>query len=83
MLQADWLMLVGMGGLFVVLGVALVVRGKSGEKGHHDLSAGMDVKDYLGQEVQPRFESLKVGGWIAIAVGLFMLAMGSAVWLWV
>lgn len=80
--QADWLMPLAMGGLFVVLGIALVVRGNSGEKGHQDLSAGMDVKEYLGQEVQPKFESLKVGGWIAIAVGLLMLAMGGAFWLW-
>ena len=78
----DWLILMGMGGLFILLGLVALIWGKSGRKGSYDLSPGMDVKGYLEQKVQSGSESLRVGGWIAIAVGLVMVALGGGFWLW-
>ncbi len=83
MLRADWFILMGIGGLFVIAGIALVVWGKRAESSYYDsLSTRTDVREFLGQESQPRFESLKVGGWIATAIGLLMVVMGGAFWLW-
>jgi len=82
MFYHDFLTMMVMGGFFVVLGLTLFISGKIGEKSYHDPSVGMDVRGYLEQDVQPKYESLKVGGRISIAVGLLMLAMSGAFWLW-
>jgi len=79
---ADWIMLVSLGGFFLVLGIALVGKGRSEDKDYYDLSSGMDVRGYVEHEPHPGSESLKVGGWIAIAIGLLMLAMEGGFWLW-
>ena len=82
--QSDWLMLVGIGGLFLALGIALIFWGRGEEKSYYnDISTHTDVREYLEHEPgRPEPGALKVGGWIAIAVGLVMLAMGGAFWLW-
>ena len=81
--QTDWLILMGMGGFFVILGIALVVRGKRAEDSYYSAqSARIDVREYLDHDPHPRFESLKVGGWLAIAVGVVMLVLGGGFWLW-
>jgi hypothetical protein len=81
--QVDWLILMGMGGLFLILGIALVIWGKRDESSYYNsLSTRTDVRKFLERESRPRFESLKVGGWLAIAVGLVMIAMGGAFWRW-
>ncbi len=77
MLSSDSFIALVMGGVFVVVGIALFVWGKIGERKYYDLSVGMDVTDYLEHGIEPWFESLKMGGAIAIAVGLFLLVIGS------
>jgi len=81
MLHHDCFIMMGMGGLFVILGIVSVVMGKRGEK-HYDTSAGMDVREFMESGVEAGSESLKVGGWIAIAVGLLLIVMGGAFLLW-
>ena len=80
----DWLILMGMGGLFILLGLAAIIRGRSEEKSYYDsLSTRPDVREFLEhrpQRSQPA--ALKIGGWIAVAVGLLMLAMGGIILLW-
>ncbi len=80
----DWLILMGMGGLFILLGVAANIWGKSEEKSYYDsLAARTDVREYLEHMPErPEPGALKIGGWIAIAIGLLMLVMGGAFWLW-
>ncbi len=81
--MVDWLILMGLGGLFLIVGIALVVGGKRAESSYYGSpSTRLDVKEYLGSDPNPGFESLKVGGWLAIAVGLVMLALGGGFWLW-
>jgi len=84
MLPADWLMLVGLGGLFLLLGIGLIVWGKGEEKGYYDaISARTDAREFLEHEPgRPEPGALKIGGWIALAIGLVMLAMGGGFWLW-
>jgi len=77
MLHRDFFIMMAMGGVFLVLGIASFVRGKSSEKHHYEPSPGTDAKGYLESDVEPRSESFKVGGWISIAVGLLLLVMGG------
>ena len=80
----DCFILMGMGGLFILLGLATIVWGRSEEKGYYDsLSARPDVREYLEHwPRRPSLGALKIGGWIAISVGLLMVAMGGAFLLW-
>lgn len=82
--QKDWLILMAMGGMFILLGLAAIIWGKSEEKGYYDsLSTRTDVREFLEHFPQrPGLGALRIGGWISIIVGLVMLAMGGAFWLW-
>ncbi len=80
----DLWILMGMGGLFIILGLVAFVRGRSEENSYYDsLSARADLREFL--ERQPRRSqpaALRVGGWIAIAIGLAMLVVGGVFLLW-
>ena len=80
----DWLILMGMGGLFILLGLATFIWGKSEEKSYYNsLSTRTDLREFLEHRPQaPQPVSLKIGGWIAVAIGLLMLAMGGIIFLW-
>ena len=80
----DYLILMGIGSLFILLGLGSVIWGRSEERRYYDsLFNRTDVREYLEHEPQrPEPGALKIGGWIAIAVGLLMIAMGGAFWLW-
>jgi hypothetical protein len=74
----------GMGGLFIILGLVTFAWGKGEERRYYDsLSTRSDVREYLEHWPQrPEPGALKIGGWISLAVGLVMLAIGGAFWLW-
>jgi len=80
----DFWILMGIGGLFVLLGLAAIIWGKIEEKSYYDsLSSRTDLREYLEhwpQRLEPG--ALKVGGWIAITIGLLMLALGGGLWFW-
>jgi len=82
--ERDLLILIGMGGLFVILGIASIFWGKGEEKSYYDaLSTRHDAREFLEHEPErPEPGALKIGGWIAIAIGLLMLVMGGVFWLW-
>lgn len=84
MLYRDFFILMGVGGLFIILGLAAVIWGRSEEKGYfNSLStrAG-DLREFLAHWPQrPQPGALKIGGWIAIAIGVVMLITGGALWL--
>jgi len=80
---ADYFIMMGIGGLFTILGLVSIVWGRIRKKRCNDsLLTRTDVRSYLEGEFEPEFESLKIGGWIAIAIGLVLLAMGGGFWLW-
>ncbi len=80
----NWLIVVGMGGLFILLGLVAIIWGKREEKGYYNsLSSRTDVREYLERSPErPEPGALKIGGWIAIAIGLVMLGIGGGFWLW-
>ncbi len=85
MSAGDYLILMGVGGFFLVLGIVLITWGRGEEKGYYDATAThLDMREYLERDSSehPGLGAPKVGGWIAIAIGLVMVVMGAGFWLW-
>ncbi|MFC1977002.1 hypothetical protein ACFLWS_01875 [Chloroflexota bacterium] len=82
--QHDWFVIMGMGGLFILLGLAAIIWGRKEEKGYYDsLSTQADTREFLEHwPRRPQFGALKIGGRIAIAIGVLMIVMSGAFWLW-
>lgn len=82
--QHDWLVLIGIGSLFILLGLAVIIWGRIEEKSYYDsMSSRPDTREFLERwPPRPQFGALKIGGRIAIAIGVVMIAMGGAFWLW-
>lgn len=82
--HAEWLVLMGLGGLFSLLGLGAIFWGKREEKGYYNsLSGRPDAREFMEHwPERPESGALKIGGWIAIAIGLIMLVMGGAFLLW-
>ena len=83
MLEQNWLIAMGMGGVFVLLGLAAIFWGKGEEKSYYDVIATRtDVREFLEHDPErPEPGALKIGGWIAISIGLLMIAAGGLLWL--
>lgn len=77
----DWFILMGVGGLFILLGIATFIWGRGEEKSYYDsVSTRSDLREFLEHEpICPQPVALKIGGWIAIAIGLIILAMGGVI----
>ena len=77
--QTDYFISMGLGGLFIVLGLAAIIWGKREEKGYYDsISTRPDKREFLEHwPRRPEPGALKMGGWIAISIGLLLLIMGS------
>ena len=81
--QTDLWVLIGLGGLFILLGVGAFFWGRGEEKSYYKaISTRTDIREYMEHTPErPEPGGLKVGGLIAIIVGLVMLIMGGAFWL--
>ncbi len=82
--ERDLLILMGMGGLFVFLGIAAIIWGKMEAKSFYDaLATRSDAREFLEHEPErPEPGALKIGGWIAITIGLLVVVIGGGFWLW-
>jgi len=80
----DCFILMGMGGLFILLGLATIFWGKREEKGYYNaISTHHNAREFLEHlPERPEPGALKIGGRIAIIIGLLMAAMGGAFWFW-
>ncbi len=82
--QENYFILMGMGGLFILLGLATFLWGKREEKSYYNaIATRPDAREFLEHRPErPEPGALKMGGWIAIAIGLLMIAIGGAFLLW-
>jgi hypothetical protein len=81
--EGQWFILVIAGGVFVILGIIGVMWGIREEKRiFEELSKKPDLREFTMRHVEsPQPGALKIGGWIAIAVGVLLLAAGIIIWL--
>ncbi len=80
----DCVILIGLGGLFLILGLATVIWGKREEKSYFNtLSARPgDTREFMEHwPPRPQPGALKLGGWLAMAIGLVTLTAGGVLWL--
>jgi len=75
------LMVVGV--VFIVLGIGTIIWGKREEKSYYNsLVTRKDLREFFSRwPKRPEPGSLKVGGWIAIAVGVAVVITAGALWL--
>ncbi len=80
----DALIVMSVGVFFLIPGIILWLWVRAGEKKYYNsLAANHDVREYMEHvPEQPALGGLKIGGWIAIAVGLALVVMGGIFWLW-
>ncbi len=82
--SSDYLIPMGMGGFFAILGIILILLGRHEERTYDESLANRpDAREFLEHwPERPRVGALKIGGWVALAVGLVLVVMGGAFWLW-
>lgn len=81
---SDHFIFMAVGGIFVILGIALVLWGRGEAKGYYSsLTDRPDAREFLEHWPQrPRVGAGQIGGWISLAVGLVLVAVGGALWIW-
>ena len=84
MSQSDLFTLMGIGGLFILLGLGAIIWGRSEEKSYYNsLSTRRDTREFLEHwPPRPQLGALKIGGRIALAIGVLMIALAGALRLW-
>jgi hypothetical protein len=80
--QGDWYILAITGGVFIIIGFAAILLGIWEEKKIFEaLAAKPDLREFTLKHVEsPQPGALKIGGWIALAVGVIVLAVGIVLW---
>ena len=80
MADNGWIIPVVLGVVFISLGIGTIIWGKKEEKNYYDsLTTHTDLREYFAHwPMRPQPGALKIGGWIAIAVGIIMAAVGGA-----
>ncbi|OGO33197.1 MAG: hypothetical protein A2Z29_08790 [Chloroflexi bacterium RBG_16_56_11] len=82
MFEGNPLILAIVGGVFILLGIAGIFWGWREERRLFEkLAAQRDLREFSLKHVEsPQPGALKTGGWIAIALGVVILAVGVAIW---
>jgi len=82
--SGEYLIPIGIGGFFAIVGIILIFLGRGEERSYYDsLTSRPDAREFLERwPERPRVGALKIGGWIALIVGGLLMVMGGAFWLW-
>jgi uncharacterized membrane protein len=83
MASGDWLILICMGGGFIVLGLIGILWGRYEEKKYFEaIAERRDVREFMSHwPERPQPGALRVGGWISIVLGVLLLVVGLILWL--
>jgi len=80
--EGKWLILIIVGGAFVILGIIGIIMGMREEKRIFEaLSKKPDLREFSLRHVEsPQPGALKTGGWIAIVLGVLLVVAGIIFW---
>ena len=77
--MVDNFIIMGIGGFFLILALILFLWARSEERGlNHGLADRRDLREFITRwpmRVQP--EGLRVGGWLSVIIGLFLVIIGG------
>jgi len=78
MLETDWVLPMVVGGVFIVFGLVGIVWGKREQESYDDqMSSHHDLREFMDRwPPHPEPGALRIGGWIAVAIGIIMLILG-------
>ena len=82
--DADWIVPMVVGVFFIIIGLAGILWSRR-EQGNYDyqLSSRPDLREFLDNwPPRPEPGALKIGGWIAVTVGFFLLLLGAGILIW-
>lgn len=81
--MASWLITVVVGVVFILLGLGAVLWGRREERSYYDsLVTRTDLREFVDRwPRRPEPGASKIGGWIAVAVGLILVIIGGVFWL--
>jgi hypothetical protein len=79
----DWLISVIAGGIFLILGLTGIIWGIVEERRiFEDLAHKPDLRRFTTAQIDgPQPDALRIGGWIALVLGLIGLIVGLVLWL--
>jgi len=80
--QGNWFILVIVGVVFIILGIIGIIWGIREEKKLFDaLSQKPDLREFTLKHIEtPQPGALKIGGWIAVGLGLILILVGIIFW---
>ncbi len=75
-----WFVFLGLSGFFILAGVVAVILGKIEERNYYaSITSRPDLREFIERTPeQPEPGAVRVGGWIAIAIGLVIIGVGAA-----
>jgi hypothetical protein len=81
--MSGWLITIVVGVVFILLGLGTVLWGRREERRYYDsLVTRTDLREFVNHwPRRPEPGASKIGGWIAVAVGLMLVLIGVIFWL--
>ncbi len=81
--MSGWLITIVVGVVFILLGLGTVLWGRREERRYYDsLVTRTDLREFVDHwPRRPEPGASKIGGWIAVAVGLMLVLVGVIFWL--
>ena len=81
--EGDWFILMGIGGGFIILGIIGLIWGRHEEKSYFEaLAEQRDMREFVSHwPERPQPGAVKIGGWIAVILGVLLLIVGIIFWL--
>jgi hypothetical protein len=79
---SDWWLLAVVGAVFVVLGFIGILWGRQEQKKLDEgLTSHIDVREFISHwPERPQPAALKIGGAIALALGILLVIIGLIIW---
>lgn len=81
-MEGEWSILAIVGAVFIVLGILGILWGHHEQKKLDEaLTTHVDVREFISHwPERPQPEALKIGGWIAFALGILLMIIGLVIW---
>ena len=81
-MEGEWSILAIVGAVFILLGIVVILWGRYEQKKLDEaLTSHVDVREFISHwPERPQPGALKIGGWIAVALGILLMIIGLVIW---